>query len=89
MVLNFQTSCVELIKKWEKLLSDESSGELDVWPELLNLTEDAISRTVFGTSFEEGKRVFELQTEHITLTIEAASSIYLPGFRFILILAGS
>lgn len=89
MVPNFQTSCIELIKKWQKLLSEESSCELDVWPELLNLTEDAISRTVFGTNFEEGKRVLKLQTEQITLAIEAASSIYLPGFRFILILVGS
>ncbi|KAH7658374.1 Secologanin synthase protein [Dioscorea alata] len=81
MVPNFQTSCIELIKKWQKLLSEESSCELDVWPELLNLTEDAISQTVFGTNFEEGKQVFKLQTEQITLAIEAASSIYLPGFR--------
>ncbi|KAK1325330.1 Secologanin synthase [Acorus calamus] len=63
MVPTFQTSCVELIKRWEELSGGEGSCELDVWPELQNLTGDLISRTAFGSNYEEGKRIFQLQKE--------------------------
>ncbi|KAH7658375.1 Secologanin synthase protein [Dioscorea alata] len=83
MVPAFRTSCINLVKRWEKLMSSEGSCEVDVWPELQNLTGDVISRTAFGSSFEEGKQIFELQKEQAALVIEAARSVYLPGFRFL------
>ncbi|KAK1301712.1 Secologanin synthase [Acorus calamus] len=83
MVPAFQTSCVELIKRWEGLSGGEGSCELDVWPELQNLTGDVISRTAFGSNYEEGKRIFQLQKEQVILVLEAARSIYVPGFRFL------
>ncbi|KAJ0962626.1 hypothetical protein J5N97_027748 [Dioscorea zingiberensis] len=83
MVPAFQTSCTDLVKRWKKLMSAEGSCELDVWSELQNLTADVISRTAFGSSFEEGKKIFELQKEQGVLVIEAARSLYVPGFRYI------
>ncbi|KAI3831903.1 hypothetical protein MKX03_022275 [Papaver bracteatum] len=84
MMLAFTTSCSELIARWMKL-ADPSTGscELDIWPEMETLTSDIISRTAFGSNYEEGKRLFELQNEQIALVIEAIRSIYIPGFRFI------
>jgi len=63
------------------LVGTEGSFELDVWPEFQNLTGDVISRTAFGSSYEEGKRIFELQKEQIELAIEAAQVPYIPGYR--------
>ncbi|KAJ0962639.1 hypothetical protein J5N97_027761 [Dioscorea zingiberensis] len=84
MVPVFRISCIDLVKRWENLVvSAEGSCELDVWPEFQSLTGDVISRTAFGSSFEEGKQIFELQKEQAVLVIEAARSIYLPGFRFL------
>lgn len=62
----------------------DGSIELDVWPELQQLTEDVISRAVFGSSYEEGKKIFEQQKELVELTIEAMMSlvINIPGFRY-------
>ncbi|KAM0933123.1 putative secologanin synthase [Dioscorea sansibarensis] len=83
MVPAFQTSCIGLAEKWEKLVSVEGYCELDVWPEFQSLTGDVISRSAFGSSFEEGKRIFKLQNEQAVLVMEAARSLYLPGFRFL------
>ncbi|KVD98123.1 cytochrome P450, partial [Cynara cardunculus var. scolymus] len=47
-------SCCEMIKRWETMFSNEKSLELDVFAHLQKLTGDVISRTAFGSSYEEG-----------------------------------
>ncbi|XP_077226851.1 cytochrome P450 CYP72A616-like isoform X2 [Tasmannia lanceolata] len=83
MLPAFSTCCSELISRWEQLVVSQGSCELDVWPELQILTGDVISRTAFGSNYKEGRRIFQLQTEQAKLLIEAAQSLYLPGFRFL------
>ncbi|WJX87364.1 hypothetical protein P8452_69568 [Trifolium repens] len=60
MLPAFFHSCNEMISKWKGLLSPDGTCEIDVWPFLQNLTCDAISRTAFGSSYEEGTKMFEL-----------------------------
>ncbi|XVF79176.1 hypothetical protein PTKIN_Ptkin14bG0198900 [Pterospermum kingtungense] len=79
----FYQSCVEMISKWEKLEFIEGSSELDVWPYLVNLTGDVISRAAFGRSYEEGIRIFRLLDEQTILTMQAMQSVYIPGWRFL------
>ncbi|XP_076946462.1 cytochrome P450 CYP72A219-like [Bidens hawaiensis] len=83
MVPAFYTCCLERIDKWEDMLKRESMCELDVWPYIQTLASDVISRTAFGSNFEEGKAIFELQKEQAVLVIEAMQSIYIPGSRFL------
>lgn len=83
MVPLFSVSCGQMIEQWKERASLQSSCEIDVWPELQKLTADAISRTAFGSSYEEGKKIFQLQKELISLTLEAMQSLYIPGFRCI------
>ncbi|KAF5777779.1 putative secologanin synthase [Helianthus annuus] len=83
MIPAFYVSCSEMIGKWEKLLTQESSCEVDVWPHLQTFSSDVISRTAFGSSFEEGRKIFELQREQARLVIKAANSVYIPGSRFL------
>ncbi|KAK6278869.1 hypothetical protein POUND7_019136 [Theobroma cacao] len=82
MVPAFATSCCNLVDRWTKLVSPEGSCELDVAPEFHNLAGDVIAQTAFGSSYEEGKRIFELQKEQVVLALEAFYSFYIPGFRF-------
>ncbi|KAH7543949.1 hypothetical protein ACOSQ2_031463 [Xanthoceras sorbifolium] len=83
MLPAFYQSCNEMISKWDKLMCKDGSCELDVWPFLVTLTSDVISRTAFGSNFEQGKRIFQLQTELAALTIQAAQSVYIPGWRLL------
>ncbi|KAL5990006.1 hypothetical protein ACLOJK_010902 [Asimina triloba] len=83
MMPAFSTSCSEFIARWREMVGPQGSRELDVWPEFQNLTGDIISRTAFGSNYEEGRRIFELQKEQVQLVIEAAYSPYIPGLRFV------
>uniref|UniRef100_A0A7N1A6M7 Cytochrome P450 n=1 Tax=Kalanchoe fedtschenkoi TaxID=63787 RepID=A0A7N1A6M7_KALFE len=83
MVQAFHICASEITGKWETLVSRDGSCELDVWPDLHNLTRDIISRTAFGSSFEEGRRIFELQKELIGVLFQATVLEYIPGYRFL------
>ena len=79
MVPAFKLCCDELIIKWEETFKGESSCEIDVWPYFQSLTSDVISRTAFGSSYEEGRKIFDLQREQAELIITASRSVYIPG----------
>ncbi|KAL1560583.1 unspecific monooxygenase [Salvia divinorum] len=83
MVPLFYLSCDDMLSKWDEIVGNEGSFEVDVWPHLQTLTSDVISRTAFGSSYLEGRKIFELQQElaqHIAL---ANRSVYIPGYRFL------
>ncbi|KAH7860249.1 hypothetical protein Vadar_011165 [Vaccinium darrowii] len=81
MVPAMYSSCCEMISKWEGLVSTKGSCELDIWPYLSNLTADVISRTAFGSDYDEGKQIFQLQKELADIIMQLSGSIYIPGWR--------
>ena len=80
----FLTSCSNLIDQWRKLSSVDGSCEVDVAPEFHDMAGDVIARTAFGSNFEEGRKIFELQKEQAVLAIEAYYIMYIPGFRYLI-----
>lgn len=74
--------CSELVERREKSIGSLRFHELDVWPELQNFTGNIISRTASGSSYEEGRQIFQLQAEQAGLLFQAALSEFIPGYRY-------
>lgn len=75
-------SCSEMIKEWEMLTEGlDKICELDVQPYMEALTSDVISRTSFGSNYQEGRQIFELQSQLAQLTHQLIQSSYIPGWR--------
>jgi DhnA family fructose-bisphosphate aldolase class Ia len=81
MLPAFSTCCTDLISCWESKLSGSGgSHEVDIWQDFQSLTGDVISRTSFGSSFMEGRKIFQLQAEQAERIIKAFQYIYIPGY---------
>jgi len=78
----FCESCDELIRQLESALSSSDGPcELDLWPFVQNVSSDVLARAGFGSSYQEGKRVFQLQREMLQLTMTLFKFAFIPGYR--------
>jgi len=83
MLPAFAACCTELVQRWEGLVADGQPCEVDVWPEMQNLTGDVISRAAFGSSYLEGRRIFQLQGEQVQLVVQAMHKLHIPGHLYL------
>ncbi|XP_057865299.2 cytochrome P450 CYP72A616 [Cryptomeria japonica] len=82
MVPVVTASTTKMLEKWGNEIG-EGVKEIEVAEELRCLTADVIARTAFGSSFEEGKRVFHILGELAILAGRSFGKIYFPGSRFV------
>ncbi|GLJ51768.1 hypothetical protein SUGI_1100050 [Cryptomeria japonica] len=82
MIPTILKSCASMLEEWSKLITS-GSPEIDVQKEFRDLTSDVIARTAFGSSFAEGKHIFDLQGKQMILAFESFRTVYIPGFRFL------
>ncbi|KAH9608574.1 hypothetical protein KSS87_017247 [Heliosperma pusillum] len=83
MLPAFSASSDEMINTWEEMVSETGSCEVDTWSHLHKLSANVISRAAFGSSYEEGKRIFELITEQLIVAVPIINQVYIPGWRFL------
>ncbi|KAK8936860.1 Cytochrome P450 734A6 [Platanthera zijinensis] len=76
---------VEMVDKWTAMSSAAGGGEveIDVADWFQGVTEDAITRTAFGRSYDDGKAVFRLQAKQMVFAAEAFRMVLVPGYRFL------
>ncbi|XP_076909843.1 cytochrome P450 CYP749A22-like [Bidens hawaiensis] len=68
-----------MLKRWK----DAGTKEKDVYEEFRIMTSEVISRIVFGSSYEEGKQIFQKQGMLIPLAAKQMSKTRIPGFKMI------
>ncbi|KAL5653763.1 hypothetical protein ACJX0J_033082, partial [Zea mays] len=85
MLPAFAACCADMVSRWEGLVAAAAGEpcEVDVWPEMQRLTGDVISRAAFGSSYLEGRRIFELQGEQVRLGTLIANKIHIPGYMML------
>ncbi|GJN18322.1 hypothetical protein PR202_gb05472 [Eleusine coracana subsp. coracana] len=83
MLPAFSACCEELVVRWTQSLGSNGVLELDVAPDLQTLTGDVISRTAFGSSYLEGRRIFELQSEQIERLMSIIQKFGIPGYMYL------
>ncbi|KAI3892865.1 hypothetical protein MKX03_024254 [Papaver bracteatum] len=64
------TAVEVMLEKWK----DHQGNEIDVYEEFRILTSEVISRTAFGSSYLEGKNIFEMLTKLVKLGSTASSN---------------
>lgn len=76
---------LDMADKWRAMAEADKSGEVEIdvsdWFQVV--TEDAITRTAFGRSYEDGKVVFKLQAQLMAFASEAFRKVFIPGYRFL------
>ncbi|KAK4786236.1 hypothetical protein SAY86_002925 [Trapa natans] len=82
MVPAVASSVANMVEKWESMSTSSGDVEVDVSEWFQDLTEDIITRTAFGISYEEGKAIFKLQAQQMVLAAEAFQKVFIPGYRF-------
>ncbi|RWW02101.1 hypothetical protein GW17_00034825 [Ensete ventricosum] len=66
----------------ENLAASGEEVEMDVSEWFQTVTEDAITRTAFGSRcYEELKAIFHLQTQQMVFAAEAFRKVFIPGYR--------
>ncbi|XP_024989501.1 cytochrome P450 CYP749A22-like [Cynara cardunculus var. scolymus] len=65
-----------MLTRWK----EAGNEEMDVYEEFRILTSEVISRTAFGSSYEEGKQVFQKLGELTMIASKNSYRIRLPGF---------
>ena len=72
---------LSMLYGWQEKVTEAKGQcvEMEMGMEFKQLTADIISHTTFGTSFIEGKEVFEVQMELQERAIVSSTDIFIPG----------
>ncbi|GAB4842049.1 hypothetical protein Ancab_012009 [Ancistrocladus abbreviatus] len=71
-----------MMDRWADL-SNSGKAEIEISECFQNLTEEVITRTIFGSSYEDGKAIYQLQAQQIVFAAESFQKVFIPGYRYL------
>lgn len=74
-------SATIMLNKWESLI-ESGVNEIEVSEQFQILSADMIARTAFGNCYEDGKHIFNMQSEQMRFAAEAFQKVILPFSRY-------
>nr|AOA32957.1 CYP734A51 [Primula veris] len=74
-------SMKNMLNKWVDI-SKCDTMEIEVSHWFQNLTEEIITHAVFGSSYEQGKAIFELHSQKMIHYFASYDKVFIPGYRF-------
>ncbi|KAL1807078.1 hypothetical protein ACET3Z_030146 [Daucus carota] len=80
MIPEMSTSVEIMLERWR----DYEGKEIDVHKEFGTLTTEVISRTAFGSSFADGKHIFDMVAKLTAITVRNIYRTRLPGLSQII-----
>ncbi|XP_027125433.2 cytochrome P450 734A1-like [Coffea arabica] len=83
MIPMMANSMGKMLKQWSKMSSNDGKVEIEVSEWFQNLAEDVITRTAFGSSYEDGRAIYQLQAQQMVYATEAYQKVFIPGYRFL------
>ncbi|CAI0389585.1 unnamed protein product [Linum tenue] len=75
-------SVTGMLDKWTQAMSKSGEVEVEVSEWFQTLTEDVITRTAFGISYEDGRAIFQVQGQQMLLAAKSFQKVFIPGYRF-------
>ncbi|KAL3824163.1 hypothetical protein ACJIZ3_020192 [Penstemon smallii] len=80
MVPDMSSSVASMLERWKKY----DGKEIDVFKEFGLLTTEVISKTAFGSSYLEGKHIFEMVAKLTAITVRNGYEVRFPGISMVL-----
>ncbi|KAK4361950.1 hypothetical protein RND71_017191 [Anisodus tanguticus] len=68
-------SMTDMLDKWSKMSNTSGKVEIEVSEMFSTLAEDVITRIVFGSSYQDGRAIFELQAQQMVYATEAYQKV--------------
>lgn len=81
MIPTMAKSIEESVMEWSEEMSNAGKVEIEVSDWFQKLVEDVITRATFGSSYQEGRAIFELQSQQMVHATEAYQKVFIPGYR--------
>ena len=85
MTATMADCALSMVTSWEAQLANQQKERvtIELSDQFEELTADVISHTAFGSSYKEGKRVFQALKELQFIAFSTLFNVHIPGFRYL------
>uniref|UniRef100_A0A453AZI6 Secologanin synthase n=1 Tax=Aegilops tauschii subsp. strangulata TaxID=200361 RepID=A0A453AZI6_AEGTS len=83
MTVTMSDCAGSMMSEWKAKMAKGDSVEIELSTQFEELAADVISHTAFGSSYEQGKKVFLAQRELQFLAFSTIFNVQIPAFRYL------